>query len=80
MPSRKPLLRGTKSETRPWRKRKDGSTLIRRELSGLVGSATVSFGALSAARVASGGAAAAVFREFLVEMRSFLDNPKWVAQ
>ncbi len=53
---------------------------IRRELSKLVATATATVDALSsAARVASGGAAAVAFQDFLVEIRSFLDNPKWVA-
>lgn len=50
--------------------------LIRRELSSLVGSATDSFDALSAAR---GGGAAAAFQDFLAKIRSILNNSNGVA-
>jgi hypothetical protein len=51
---------------------------FRRELLALVGSATVAFDALGARRVRSGGTTAAIFRNCLVEMRSLVDDPKWV--
>jgi hypothetical protein len=44
--------------------------LFRRELLGLVGTATVSFDALRAGHVGSGGTTATVFRSCLVERRS----------
>jgi hypothetical protein len=50
-----------------------------REFSRLLGTAIVSFDALQAGRVGSGGTTAAVFRNCLVEMRFLLDDPKRVA-
>lgn len=52
---------------------------FRRALSNLVGTATVSLDALRAGCVGSGGTTTAVLRNCLVEMRSLLDDPKWVA-
>jgi hypothetical protein len=49
--------------------------LFRLELLNLVGTASVSFDALRAGRVGSGGATAAILRKCLVEMRSLLDDP-----
>jgi hypothetical protein len=51
-----------------------------REFSSLFGTAIVSFDALQAGRVGSGGITAAVFRNCLVEMRFHLDDPKRVTQ
>jgi hypothetical protein len=52
---------------------------FRLELLNLVGTATVSFDALRAGRVGGGGATAALVRKCLIEMRTVLDDPKWVA-
>jgi hypothetical protein len=58
----------------------DGERDTFRELSSLLGTAIVSFDALQAGRVGSGGTIAAVFRNCLVEMRALLDDPKRVAE
>jgi hypothetical protein len=54
--------------------------VFRRKLLGLVGTATVCVDAFQAGHVGSGGTTAAVFRNCWVEMRSLVDDPKWVAQ
>jgi hypothetical protein len=56
-----------------------GDGVFRRQLLDLIGTATVSFDALRDGRVGSSGATASVLRQSLVEMRSLLDDPKWVA-
>jgi hypothetical protein len=50
--------------------------LVQRELLSLVATATVSFDALRAGRVGSGGATAAIVRGCLVELRSLLDRAR----
>jgi hypothetical protein len=53
--------------------------MFRQKLLGLVGTATVCADAFQAGHVGSGGTTAAVFRNCLVEMRSLVDDPNWVA-
>jgi hypothetical protein len=53
--------------------------LFRRKLLSLVGAATACAEALLAGQVGSGSTTAAVFRNCLVEMRSVVDDPRWVA-
>jgi hypothetical protein len=50
--------------------------LFRLELLNLLGTATVSFDALRAGRVGTGGATSAIVRRCLVAMRSILDDPE----
>jgi hypothetical protein len=53
--------------------------VFRRKVLSLIGAATVCADELLAGHVGTGGTTAAVFRNCLIEMRSLVDYPKWVA-
>jgi hypothetical protein len=56
-----------------------GREVLRHQLLDLLGTASISFEALRAGRVGSGGATASILVRCLAEMKSILDDPKWAS-